>query len=134
LKSGMKISVSYIISPRHGLFLQYAYLKENCPIYVSGVINSINGDTIAIGIYGQTTTIVLTEETELTNCTREIITKDKLKEGLGVDGLAIEKNGLNIALKLSIIDDCPYSFQADGKIEFINDTAFKIVTKDPVNG
>jgi len=134
LKSGMKISVSYIISPRHGLFLQYAYLKENCPIHVSGVINSINGDTIAIGIYGQTTTIVLTEETELTNCKREIITKDKLKEGLGVDGLAIEKNGLNIALKLSIIDDCPYSFQADGKIEFINDTALKIVIKDAVNG
>lgn len=134
LKSGMKISVSYIISPRRGLFLQYGYLKENCPIHISGVVNSINGDTLAIGIYGQTTTIVLTEETELTNCKREIITKDKLKEGLGVDGLAIEKNGVNFALKLSIIDDCPFSFQADGKIEFINDTAFKIVTKDPVNG
>ena len=134
LKSGMKISVSYIISPRLGLFLQYAYLKEHCPIHVSGMINSINGDTVVIGIYGQTTTIVLTEETELTNCKREIITKDKLKEGLGVDGLAIEKNGLNIALKLSIIDDCPYSFQADGKIAFINDSAFTIVTKDAVNG
>lgn len=134
LKSGMKVSVSYIISPRRGLFLQYAYLKENCPIHISGVVNSINGDTLAIGIYGQTTTIVLTEETELTNCKREIITKDKLKEGLGVDGLAIEKNGLNIALKLSIIDDCPYSYATGGKIEFINDTAFKIVIKDPVNG
>jgi len=134
LKSGMKISVSYIISPRQGLFLQYAYLKENCPIHVSGVINSINGDTIAIGIYGQTTTIVLTEETELTNCKREIITKDKLKEGLGVDGLAIEKNGVNFALRLSVIDDCPYSYATGGKIEFINDTAFKIVIKDPVNG
>jgi hypothetical protein len=134
LKSGMKVSVSYIISPRRGLFLQYAYLKENCPIHISGVVNSINGDTLAIGIYGQTTTIVLTEETELTNCKREIITKDKLKEGLGVDGLAIEKNGVNLALKLSIIDDCPYSYATGGKIEFINDTAFKIVIKEPVNG
>lgn len=134
LKSGMKISVSYIISPRRGNFLQYAYLKENCPTHVSGIINEIDGDTISIGIYGQTTRVVLTEETELTNCRREFITKDKLKEGLGVDGLAIEKNGVNIALKLAIIDDCPYSFQADGKIEFINDTAVKIVTKDPVNG
>lgn len=134
LKSGMKISVSYIISPRRGNFLQYAYLKDNCPTHVSGIINEIDGDTISIGIYGQTTRVVLTEETELTNCRREIITKDKLKEGLGVDGLAIEKNGVNIALKLTIIDDCPYSFQADGKIEFINDTAVKIVTKDPVSG
>ncbi len=134
LKSGMKISVSYIISPRRGNFLQYAYLKDNCPTHVSGIINQIVGDTISIGIYGQTTRIVLTEETELTNCRREFITKDKLKEGLGVDGLAIEKNGVNIALKLTIIDDCPYSFQADGKIQFINDTALNIVISAGTNG
>ena len=79
VKPGMKVSVSYIISPRRGLFLQYAYLKENCPTHVSGIINQIDGDTISIGIYGQTTRVVLTDETELTNCKREIITKDKLK-------------------------------------------------------
>lgn len=134
LKSGMKISVSYIISPRRGNFLQYAYLKENCPTHVSGIINQIDGDTISIGIYGQTTRVVLTDETELTNCKREFITKDKLKEGLGVDGLAIEKNGVNVALKLSIIDDCPYSFQADGKIQSINDTALNIVLTNGTNG
>ncbi|MFZ9978312.1 MAG: hypothetical protein ACO3GR_09490, partial [Candidatus Kapaibacteriota bacterium] len=134
LKSGMKISVSYIISPRRGNFLQYAYLKENCPTHVSGIINQIVGDTISIGIYGQTTRVVLTDETELTNCRREFITKDKLKEGLGVDGLAIEKNGVNVALKLAIIDDCPYSFQADGKIQFINDTALNIIISAGTNG
>ncbi|MFN4990221.1 MAG: hypothetical protein ACK5F4_09265, partial [Ignavibacteria bacterium] len=134
LKSGMKISVSYIISPRRGNFLQYAYLKENCPTHVSGIINQIDGDTISIGIYGQTTRVVITDETELTNCKREFITKDKLKEGLGVDGLAIEQNGVNIALKLSIIDDCPYSFQADGKIQSINDTALNIVLTNGTNG
>ena len=134
LKSGMKISVSYIISPRRGNFLQYAYLKDNCPTHVSGIINQIVGDTISIGIYGQTTRVVLTEETELTNCKREFITKDKLKEGLGVDGLAIEQNGVNIALKLAIIDDCPYSFQADGKIQFINDTALSIIISAGTNG
>ena len=134
LKSGMKISVFYIISPRRGNFLQYAYLKENCPTHVSGIINQIDGDTISIGIYGQTTRVVLTDETELTNCKREFITKDKLKEGLGVDGLAIEKNGVNVALKLAIIDDCPYSFQADGKIQFINDTALNIVISAGTNG
>jgi hypothetical protein len=134
LKSGMKISVSYIISPRRGNFLQYAYLRENCPTHVSGIINEIDGDTISIGIYGQTTRVVLTDETELTNCRSVIITKDQLKEGLGVDGLAIEQDGVNIALKLSIIDDCPYSFQADGKIQFINDTALNIIISAGTNG
>lgn len=134
VKSGMKISVSYIIAPRRGLFLQYAYFIENCPTHVSGIINAIDGDTISLGIYGQTTRVILTNETELTNCKKEIITKDKFTEGLLVDGLVMEQNGANIALQLSIIDDCPYAFHAAGKIEFINDTSLKIITSDPFGG
>ena len=128
---GMNISVSYIISPRHGLFLQYAYIKENCPIHFSGIINSINVDTIIITNYGQNSTLILTDETKFANCKRELITKDKLKIGLLIDGLAIDKKGVNTALKLTIIDDCPYSFQADGKIKFINDTMLNLITTDP---
>ena len=134
VKPGMKVSVSYIISPRRGLFLQYAYLKENCPTHVSGIINAIDGDTISLGIYGQTTRVILTDETELANCKGEIITKDKLNEGLLVDGLVMEQNGTNFALRLKIIDDCPFSFSADGKIDFINDSTLKLVTRDSVNG
>ena len=134
VKSGMKISVSYIIAPRRGLFLQYAYVKENCPTHVSGIINAIDGDTISLGIYGKTTRVILTDETELANCKGEIITKDKLNEGLLVDGLVMEQNGTNFALRLKIIDDCPFSFSADGKIDFINDSTLKLVTRDSVNG
>ena len=134
VKPGMKVSVSYIISPRRGLFLQYAYLKENCPTHVSGIINAIDGDTISLGIYGKTTRVILTDETELVNCKGEIITKDQLKEGHLVDGLAMEQNGTNFALRLKIIDDCPFSFSADGKIDFINDSTLKLVTRDSVNG
>lgn len=131
INAGMNISVSYIISPRHGLFLQYAYIKENCPIHFSGIINSINVDTIIITNYGQNSTLILTDETKFANCKRELITKDKLKIGLLIDGLAIDKKGVNTALKLTIIDDCPYSFQADGKIKFINDTMLNLITTDP---
>ena len=131
IKAGMNISVSYIISPRHGLFLQYAYVKENCPIHFSGIINSIIGDTISIDNNGQISEIIISDKTELMNCSREIIAKDKVSKGLLIDGLAIEKNGVNIALKLTIINDCPFSFQADGRIEFINDTLMKLITKDP---
>jgi hypothetical protein len=134
VKPGMKVSVSYIISPRRGLFLQYAYLKENCPTHVSGIINAIDGDTISLGIYGQTTRVILTDETELANCKGEIITKDQLKEGHLVDGLAMEQNGTSFALRLKIIDDCPFSFSADGKIDFINDSTLKLVTRDSVFG
>ena len=134
VKPGMKVSVSYIISPRRGLFLQYAYLKENCPTHVSGIINAIDGDTISLGIYGQTTRVILTDETELVNCKGEIITKDKIKEGYLVDGLAREQNGTNFALRLKIIDDCPFSYSADGKIDFINDSTLKLVTRDSIFG
>ena len=134
VKPGMKVSVSYIISPRRGLFLQEAYLRENCPTHVSGIINSINGDTLIIANYGQNSTLILTEETKFANCKRELITKDKLKIGLLIDGLAIDKKGVNTALKLTIIDDCPYSFQADGKIDFINDSTLKLVTRDSLFG
>lgn len=134
IKAGMNISVSYIISPRHGLFLQYAYIKENCPVHISGIINSINVDTLIITNYGQNSTLILTDETQFANCKRELITKDKLKIGLLIDGLAIDKKGVNTALKLTIIDDCPYSFQADGKIEFINDTLMNLITTDPNTG
>ena len=134
VKPGMKVSVSYIISPRRGLFLQYAYLKENCPTHVSGIINAIDGDTISLGIYGQTTRVILTDETELVNCKGEIITKDKIKEGYLVDGLAREQNGTNFALRLKIIDDCPFSYSADGKIDFINDSTLKLVTRDSILG
>jgi hypothetical protein len=132
VKPRMKVSVSYIISPRRGLFLQYAYLKENCPTHVSGIINAIDGDTISLGIYGQTTRVILTDETELVNCKGEIITKDKIKEGYLVDGLAWEQNGTNFALRLKIIDDCPFSYSADGKIDFINDSTLKLVTRDSI--
>ena len=134
VKPRMKVSVSYIISPRRGLFLQYAYLKENCPTHVSGIINAIDGDTISLGIYGQTTRVILTYETELVNCKGEIITKDKIKEGYLVDGLAREQNGTNFALRLKIIDDCPFSYSADGKIDFINDSTLKLVTRDSIFG
>ena len=134
VKPGMKVSVSYIISPRRGLFLQYAYLKENCPTHVSGIINAIDGDTISLGIYGKTTRVILTDETELANCKGEIITKDKLNEGLLVDGLVMEQNGTNFALRLKIIDDCPFSYSADGKIDFINDSTLKLVTRDSIFG
>ena len=134
VKPGMKVSVSYIISPRRGLFLQYAYLQENCPTHVSGIINAIDGDTISLGIYGQTTRVILTDETELVNCKGEIITKDKIKEGYLVDGLAREQNGTNFALRLKIIDDCPFSYSADGKIDFINDSTLKLVTRDSILG
>ena len=134
VKPRMKVSVSYIISPRRGLFLQYAYLKENCPTHVSGIINAIDGDTISLGIYGQTTRVILTDETELVNCKGEIITKDKIKEGYLVDGLAREQNGTNFALRLKIIDDCPFSYSADGKIDFINDSTLKLVTRDSIFG
>ena len=134
VKPGMKVSVSYIISPRRGLFLQYAYVKENCPTHVSGIINAIDGDTISLGIYGQTTRVILTYETELVNCKGEIITKDKIKEGYLVDGLAREQNGTNFALRLKIIDDCPFSYSADGKIDFINDSTLKLVTRDSIFG
>ena len=132
VKPGMKVSVSYIISPRRGLFLQYAYVKENCPTHVSGIINAIDGDTISLGIYGKTTRVILTDETELANCKGEIITKDKLNEGLLVDGLVMEQNGTNFALRLKIIDDCPFSYSADGKIDFINDSTLKLVTRDSI--
>ena len=134
VKPGMKVSVSYIISPRRGLFLQYAYVKENCPTHVSGIINAIDGDTISLGIYGKTTRVILTDETELANCKGEIITKDKLNEGLLVDGLVMEQNGTNFALRLKIIDDCPFSYSADGKIDFINDSTLKLVTRDSIFG
>jgi hypothetical protein len=134
IKAGMNLSVSYIISPRHGLYLQYVYVKDNCPVHISGIVNSIKGDTISIDNNGQISEIIISDETELMNCSREIITKDKIDKGLLIDGLAIEKNGVNIALKLTIINDCPFSFQADGKIEFINDSLMKLITKDPITG
>jgi hypothetical protein len=134
LKSGMKVSVSYIISPRRGLFLQYAYLTENCPIHVSGIIKSIVRDTLEIAMDGQTATIVLTDESKLTDCKREIITKDQLSVGALAHGLVIEKNGSKLTQHLTVVDNCPYSYSAEGKVKFINNTFVKIGMIDPATG
>jgi hypothetical protein len=135
LQTGMQMSVSYLISPRRGLFLQYAFVKENCPISANGTITVINGNVVTVVSYGQPTEVTITGKTDLMDCQRNVITLADLAVGQVVDAYAVSNdNGQYDALRLTILDDCPFSFATGGRILDVSSDAVTIEAIDPVTG
>lgn len=135
LEPGMQMSVTYLISPRRGLFLQYAFIKENCPIAVNGAITNKNGNVVTVVSYGQPIDLVITPETDLQNCQRSVITTEDLAVGQAVDAYALmTDDGQYKALRLTVLDDCPFSFTIGGRVLAVNQDAVTIEAIDPATG
>ena len=135
LEPGMQMSVTYLSSPRRGLFLQYAFIKENCPISVNGTITNKNGNVVTVVSYGQPIDLVVTAETDLQNCQRNIITAEDLAVGQAVDAYALmADDGQYKALRLTVLDDCPFSFTIGGRVLATDQDAVTIEAIDPTTG
>lgn len=134
LRPGVSMSVSYMISPRRGLFFQYAFVKENCPVTVRGTITSINEARVSISSYGQSFEVEIIPETELFDCQREAITFSDLAIGQTVDGYAIDVNGLLEASRLTVLDDCAFAFTTGGVVLRTEPNSVVIEALDPVTG
>jgi hypothetical protein len=134
LRPGMSMSVSYLISPRRGLFLQYALVKENCPVTVNGAITAINGGIVSVAAYGQAYDVAVSAATDLQNCQRQAITFADLVVGQTVDGYAIDNGGLFEATSLTVLDDCAYAFTTGGIVLTTDSTSTTIEAIDPVTG
>jgi len=134
LRAGMPMSVSYLISPRKGLFLQYAFVKENCPIAVRGTITAINSNVLTVASHGQTYDVAVLASTELYDCQRLEITFADLAVGQSVDGYAIENAGTFEASHLTVLDDCPFAFSTSGTVLSTASTSLTIEALDPITG
>lgn len=134
LKPGMAMSVSYLISPRKGLFFQYGFVKENCPIMINGAITAISGNTISVTSYGQQIDVAITQSTELQNCRREALTLSDLVVGQSVDGHALRDNQTLNALRLVVLDDCSFAFSTAGVVSAVEAASVTIDAMDPTTG
>ncbi len=134
LRPGMAMQVTYLISPRKGLFLTYALVKENCPVAVVGTITAINGNRLTIASYGQSFDVSVITTTDLQNCQREVITFNDLAVGQTVDGYAIENAGQYDASRLIVLDDCAFAFTASGVVLSAESNSVTIDALDPVTG
>ena len=135
LEPGAQMSVSYLISPRRGLFLQYAFVKDNCPISVNGTITGINGNVVTVVSFGQPIDLTITTETDLQDCQRNLISVDALSVGQAVDAYALmTTNGQYNALRFTVLDDCPFSFTAVGRVLAIDANEVAIEAIDPGTG
>ena len=134
LTPGLAMSVTYLVSPRKGSVLQYAFIKENCPVYVNGMITRIQSDVVSISSMGQLVDLAIDASTELLNCKRDVITANDLAVGQFVDGTAIKNNGALTAVRLTVMDDCPYAYSTAGTVMSASPSELSIDAFDPVSG
>lgn len=134
LLPGMPISVTYLISPRQGMFFQYGFVRENCPVYLRGSITKIDGSNLTIAQSGQSWDVTITSETQLAACKADNIAVTDLVVGVFVDGHAIENTGALNLIRLTVLDDCPYAFSTAGIVKEVTPTSLTINAIDPQTG
>lgn len=134
LRPGTAMQVTYLISPRKGLFLTYGLVKENCPVAIVGAITAINGNKLTIASYGQSFDVSVTDATDLQNCQREAITFTDLVVGQTVDGYAIENAAQYDASRLTVLDGCSFAFSIGGIVLSTTQNAITIEAFDPISG
>ena len=134
LKAGTSMSVTYLVSPRRGLYFQYGMVKDNCPIPLQGVITAIKSPVITITAAGVSTDVTVASSTQLHDCQRQQITFTDLAVGQAITGHAIDEGSTLVAQKLFILDDCPFAFSVGGVITAISSASVMIDAADPITG
>lgn len=123
LTVGDPLSIYYFDSPRRGLFLQYAQLRRDCPIYATGTISAISGNDVTIaGNDRQTYTATVTNETIVTSCTKREATRDDLAVGQTVNATIVESSTARTYTSVSIVDDCAFAFYMQGTVGMVADS------------
>ncbi|MFN4769129.1 MAG: T9SS type A sorting domain-containing protein [Candidatus Kapaibacterium sp.] len=131
---GTLMTLAYLSISGKGQYLQYGYIKENCPVYLRGKVQSVRGDTVALVDQGQTAVVVVSSSTDIKTCRGQEADINDVTSGMTVEVQALEKGATYDALSLLVLEDCPYAFVAAGVIKRAENSSVSIETINPSTG